>query len=402
MRFQRLRGVLPGLSTTAGPVAFMANQVAMISGHRVLVYAIDDMSLLYNVDTGQDNHAIAFHSATTLAVSNFNNQKVKHIDLTGPTVTDFTTDYCRLNNKAFQQAGDTTHNRSVFIAYTTKGTLGRVADTPASSIVTPGGAMSAVVQNVVIWKPGSSNFYVGSNDGKVHEVSYSGTISQTITLPTTIPNSGSGPTHAVCNLATDDGSNLWVSTRYGFLFHYDMSGPTLKGTYFLGSSNSGVDVTTGLMLSNIVGNLMLVGYENSAGTADGALVTLWDVSQEPSLQVDEIWLPDVSNLQGLWIDSASSSAIIVNGANAIVMQISGLEAGSEIARLQNPVGTDLTNHTYRLVTSKEYRTRLEREDDNIAGSVSVACARKGENYTEIAVHGTPGVDEIGSIRRFKP
>lgn len=336
------------------------------------------------IDDGTNGH-------TYLATGNDSTQ-VCHsaVDYASGTILASTTqDFVSILGKAQQGASfisSPSTNEAMFCGFTA-GTLVRLNLTGGSTTYTPTGLTAG--GNCICTYVHNDSFLVGSRNGKVFEITQTGGVTTSVTLPTT-PNSGTAPTLVVTSIQVISGTIILVACQTGMIYMYDWSTGTLLDQ-FMASAGAGTR-TTGPLMSPVVNNLVLIGSENNPG-----MLSLWDVTPgQPVMQTDEIMTGSSGNITGLHL--AGSYGAVLVGNDLITFEIIGSSTISVTTRAQNPIGTDVTQRVIRIARPSLGRGRLQYDNSAGAGLQSISCQNQGIEYYEIS--DLAGGTEKADVRRF--
>lgn len=294
------------------------------------------------------------------------------------------------------QQSDSDGNGTVFACSSTNNEVTKYT-TFALSHVTPSGSSLASAQALtIINKTGSSNFLLGTNNGKIIEIDSSGTTIQTITLPTT-PNVGTAPVLQVSGLSYYN-DNLFVMTNFGVAYHYKYSTSTLYNKHILGATNSGAALGSALCASACGVTLMGQNILHSAATAS---ITQIDFNYSPALITDVFFNETNNAVMSSGIDTTTHTAWIANVGTinkGRVFSIYGIGQTAETTRIQAS-NVDVSGRIIRIRDVRPGCSRVEIDQSVSAGSTNLAASAQA-SYVEAATRGTPGSDETADLRVF--
>jgi hypothetical protein len=81
--------------------------------------------------------------------------------------------------------------------------------------------------------------------------------------------------------------------------------------------------------------------------------------------------------------------------------MTGTTSTTVATRAQNPPGTDVAQHIYRVRTPRDYMSVMESDSNQSSGSQNVTATHQNEEYMEISSILTPFSNEKSDVRRFK-
>lgn len=364
---------------------------------RLLVFDMTVPSLLYDISLGGETvSGITFLTSNTVACLNYNGGvgNVRHVVLNTSTVTTIANDFSVRPQKSNQAAGDSANTRAMYVAYTTVGTgkLGTVTDVPAVGLVTVS-ALSGAKGVCIKHRPGTSNFIVGGDNGKVIEVDFTGAVISSVTLPTT-PNSGTVPSRQVANVAvSEDGNDVFVSTQEGTVFHYDWTGPTLLTTTTMATSGT---VTQNMIMSDFCNNLVIRAVEG-VSTSQPTISLMHGATE---LTTDVAVVGKTATIVNVHLTTSGYGAVVTT-TKLLIFKVLGLASSNVTTRAQYPAGVDAAQRIIRLAKSNDGRFILDNDSSQASGSQTVSATFTDCEYYELSLIGTPGVNEVDDVRNFK-
>lgn len=254
----------------------------------------------------------------------------------------------------------------------------KITPTAVSTVsVSLGGAKASCIVNL-----SSSLWLVGTNDGKVHEINDSGTISKTITLPNN--SAGTPPTIIVTGLAYYN-DRLAVATKIGTGFIYTYSTSTVLEKFFTKGS------TSGSSLCPSPNGAFLYGSNGTNAACNGVV----ECFLKPFRAVDTYTLGDVAMVHSTGIDESTGKAWVIQQAKIHIFDI-GLKTTSTV-QTRAIDGSDVAARILRIRVPRKGQAYID-SDQNISPGAANIEAVKDSEYIEVAiVSGTP---DRYDIRRF--
>lgn len=264
----------------------------------------------------------------------------------------------------------------------------------------------------IIPHPTNGNYIAGTDDGFIHELTFTGTIVKQFQLPLTGTRSGTsipGTALLVHSLSMDPtGTYLYVMTTQGFRFKYSYATPTLLEQMMVSVCSSGFSP----MMSEIVNNqfFQMLG---SSGPTNGQFLPL-NLMRSGSLQTIELDAlgigPSWQNMRSMGINAAAgvgwigvSGGFDNSGQQVIIFGLDGLTAPSPsvLGRMQVPAGTDVNYRSVILNYLGQGMSYVESDTNISAGSQPLSIAIDNSVYYEFGINGSQGVDEVLGFRKFQ-
>ena len=262
---------------------------------------------------------------------------------------------------------------------------------------------SGVTPSCIIVKPGTSSWIVGGSNGKFCQLDAAGNATSVTTLPTTPSNSVSPTAQNISHMAMDaGGSELFLSTTSGMLFHYSLVGPTFFYNSVTRIASSVPTTTDGVPLSNIVNGWMMHCQGDHASSVVPAGIWLRQIGRLPHIPADSIYLPSTNiNIRAVGINpTANVGWIATTQGRIFVIDMTGLATTIGKERAQDPVGVDVAA---RLITIQKFKYSMYRVESDIsilAGPNNVALDLEDHEYLSVASINTPFVNEKIDIRQY--
>lgn len=315
--------------------------------------------------------------STAVVVSSTTSQ-VDFIDINTNAKTAVTTGAttCWVNSQSGQVAGNT----STGIAIATKSTTGSVQKITSGQVLSslsPTG-LSGANATFIITK--GDNFLLGTSNGKVIEIDSSGTVAQTITLPTT-PNVGTTPTPVVSGLSYYS-PNLAVATQHGLLYVYEYGSSTLIYTGIIDSANSS---NAGTTLCTSISGYTVLGRSTAPTNITEAISEFYFSNNSPIIE-STYYNDSNSQITGVGLDINNKSWSIYNTSSNFLQlrthDVGPLEHTLVETRAQDPAGSDITARIIRI------RGDIGKSCVDLDSSITTTTnldAVNGHPYFELAI-----------------
>jgi hypothetical protein len=323
---------------------------------------------------------------------------IMYVDVATNQKTNVTTNYLNVFNYPAGQlmAGDIVNK----IAIATSGTNGKVLKVNSNFTLTqlsPTGITSAQAASI-IFRPDTSTFIMGTNNGKIVEIDSSGNTLKSISLPT--DTYITAPTIVVTGL-TYYGDVLSCVTGHGSIYTYQYSTGTLISRNQ--TTNRGSSSPTTPCFSDSASGTFLIshggGQPSNATTgltecfaASGHLIFLPTMNESVNPFIQAQIEPINSRAWGITGNSGASF-----GVELRLYNITSVQKTSEASRSQNPLGTDVSTRVIRIRDEGIGRSIVEVDQTLPSGSQPLICT-DNRNYIEISL--IPGSPEQWDIREF--
>lgn len=291
-------------------------------------------------------------------------------------------------------------NQSTLFGIATKSTTGSVTlingSTFALSSLTVS-TLSGVNATCVIPKTGTSNFFIGSSDGKVHEIDTSGTVIKSLTLPVTNRYGGALTSLQVGSMSYYN-NYLLVADTGGIVRLYDWSGgPTLLDQYFCTAWN----LNQTIMLSNAASGTCYMTTPQANNLYNHAIHEVY--FEKGEILVESCWtgMFNSTTLVGTTQNNSGKMAMITTGTTSPcamrVFNVTSPVKVNVLTRAQDPVSLDVPARVIRIRDAGIGRTFCESDITIAAGASSYPCTAD-RNYIELALLTSPNKYDI---REFK-
>lgn len=364
---------------------------AVATGSKLITIDLENRKRLPDIDLSFSCHAIAFTSATELACASLTTTAPRHVDLDTSTVTALSAAAnCRTSFKHQTMAGQLADGKAL-AGSSSSGTLVTITNTgPASGTLTPA-EISGTTVNAVIAKPGSSLWLIGTTNGKVHEISFTGTVSKTITLPTT-PNTGSGTTQSVTTLCLIDDS-LFVGTASGIMYEYTYSSSTLKRIFSVASATT---TPKGVQFSSPVNGLFFMHNTDDGGLPQA--ISIMDGGTLPLTPLEQLQWFGTDRLIGCFFDDVNNFACVVSEIFIYAFGCTGLTPTTIATRAQEPVGSDIAHRLLRMHRNGLGQWKLTSDANQLDEEENVDARLNDQIYVDLSLIGTQFTDEEFDVR----
>lgn len=337
-----------------------------------------------------------FSSASAVMV--FNSAHVYIVNTSTGAFTDITTNAAstqRLN--AMQQVAT---NQITLLGIATKSTTGSVTLINANNSTCTSltvSSLSGFNATCVIPKTGTSNFFIGSSNGKVHEIDTSGTVIKSLTLPITNRYGGALTTLQVGSMAYYN-NYLLVSDTGGIVRLYDWAGsPTLLDQYFCTAWNSNQTI----MLSNAASGTCYMTTPQANNLYNHAIHEVY--FERGEILVESCWtgMSNSTTVVGTTQNTSGKMAMITTGTTSpAAMRVFNTTSPAKtnvLTRAQDPPGLDIPARVIRIRDAGIGRTFVESDITIAAGASSYPCTAD-RNYIELSLLTSP---DKWDIREFK-
>lgn len=337
-----------------------------------------------------------FNSASAVMV--FSSANTYIINTSTGAFTNITTNAAATQrNNAMQQVAT---NQTTLLGIATKSTTGSVTLINANNSTCTSltvSTLSGVNATCVIPKTGSSNFFIGSSDGKVHEIDTAGTVIKSLTLPVTNRYGGALTSLQVGSMAYYN-NYLLVADTGGIVRLYDWSaGPDLLDQYFCTAWN----LNQTIMLSNAASGTCYMTTPQANNLYNHAIHEVY--FEKGEILVESCWtgMFNSTTLIGTAQNTSGKMAMITTGTTSpCAMRVFNTTSPVKVnvlTRAQDPVSLDVPARVIRIRDAGIGRTFCESDITIAAGASSYPCTAD-RNYIELALLTSPNKYDI---REFK-
>lgn len=300
-------------------------------------------------------------------------------------------------NTAMQQIAT---NQSTLFGIATKSTTGSVTlingNTFALSSLTVS-SLSGVNATCVIPKTGTSNFFIGSSNGQVHEIDTSGTVIKSLTLPVSNRYGGALTSFQVGSMSYYN-NYLLVSDTGGIVRLYDWAGsPTLLDQYFCTAWN----LNQTIMLSNAASGTCYMTTPQANNLYNHAIHEVY--FEKGEILVESCWtgMFNSTTVVGTAQNTSGKMAMITTGTTSPcairVFNTTSPAKVNVLSRAQDPPGLDIPARVVRIRDAGIGRTFCESDITIAAGASSYPCTAD-RNYIELSFLTSP---DKWDAREFK-
>ena len=337
-----------------------------------------------------------FNSSSAVMV--FSSANTYIINTSTGAFTNITTNAAATQrNNAMQQVAT---NQTTLLGIATKSTTGSVTLINANNSTCTSltvSTLSGVNATCVIPKTGTSNFFIGSSDGKVHEIDTSGTVIKSLTLPVTNRYGGALTSLQVGSMSYYN-NYLLVADTGGIVRLYDWSGgPTLLDQYFCTAWN----LNQTIMLSNAASGTCYMTTPQANNLYNHAIHEVY--FEKGEILVESCWtgMFNSTTLVGTTQNNSGKMAMITTGTTSPcamrVFNVTSPVKVNVLTRAQDPVSLDVPARVIRIRDAGIGRTFCESDITISAGASSYPCTAD-RNYIELALLTSPNKYDI---REFK-
>ena len=337
-----------------------------------------------------------FNSSSAVMV--FSSANTYIINTSTGAFTNITTNAAATQrNNAMQQVAT---NQTTLLGIATKSTTGSVTlinalNSTCSSITVS--TLSGVNATCVIPKTDSNNFLIGSSNGQVHEITTSGTVIKSLTLPVSNRYGGALTSFQVGSMAYYN-NYLLVSDTGGIVRLYDWAGsPTLLDQYFCTAWNFNQQI----MLSNAASGTCYMTTPQANNLYNHAIHEVY--FEKGEILVESCWtgMFNSTTLIGTAQNNSGKMAMISTGTTTpAAMRVFNTTSPAKVnvlTRAQEPVGLDVPARVIRIRDAGIGRTFCESDITIVAGASSYPCTAD-RNYIELALLTSPNKYDV---REFK-
>jgi len=337
-----------------------------------------------------------FNSSSAVMV--FSSANTYIINTSTGAFTNITTNAAATQrNNAMQQVAT---NQTTLLGIATKSTTGSVTLINANNSTCTSltvSTLSGVNATCVIPKTRTSNFFIGSSDGKVHEIDTSGTVIKSLTLPVTNRYGGALTSLQVGSMSYYN-NYLLVADTGGIVRLYDWSGgPTLLDQYFCTAWN----LNQTIMLSNAASGTCYMTTPQANNLYNHAIHEVY--FEKGEILVESCWtgMLNSTTLVGTTQNNSGKMAMITTGTTSPcamrVFNVTSPVKVNVLTRAQDPVSLDVPARVIRIRDAGIGRTFCESDITISAGASSYPCTAD-RNYIELALLTSPNKYDI---REFK-
>lgn len=288
-------------------------------------------------------------------------------------------------------------NTSTLLALATRSTAGGVMLINGNTFVLStlsSTAMTGLNARCIITK--GSNWLVGTTGGTILEMTASGVVVNTITIPNT-PNVGVTPTFYVTSLAYSNGY-LLASTTQGVLYLYNYSTNTLLGQTTVATADAN---NSGCPLSLASSGMAIMGRSYTAGNSYTDVAEVYFGSGQ--IIMSSVFFHEINqayNVCGFDV-STNRGWTIANTTTPLyqlrVFNVSPTNTVSVDTLILNSVANPISGRIIRIRRDEVGKAVVEL-DQNIGAGITFLPATDGHNYIEL------GINSLGTqcdVREFK-
>jgi hypothetical protein len=367
------------------------NLIAVTNEGRIRVYSLSpSITLLASANAPNTTTSdISFVAPSTAVLTSQGTSNVYLVDTNTLYVRTISSGTTTSNQNFYQQvAGDI----STGIAIATSSTVGTVQvirnSAATCTSITPqasGGWTSGSEQaRCVIFKADTSTWLIGTNLGKVYEISTTGHILNSISVPVTFAGT------AVTQISSLSYTSpyLLVATIHGTINKYTWPSATLVDSRV---APPGYPIISNSFSSN--GNVLVCQGPN-VGTSTSYTQAVDCVSYsayKSAISVDQTFYNQTTvSVNSCGVIGAQGLAYAAfNTATGVCLRIYDTDSttfGGVVTRAQNPIGNDVAARIIRLRDNGIGTATVELDQVIAPGSASLA-AQQGQNYMELEIYG---------------
>lgn len=352
----------------------------------------------YNLSTLANNYTfttsvsltgtgVTMVNAATACVS-YTSANIDFINVNTQQRTNITAGTAATNTSSYGQQIAGNINTGFAMATKTNGITFINSLTQSATAINPNSVFASQNSTVIVVRPTTNTWLVGSSKGQVYEVNAQGALVQTLNLPIT-----STSTAQTCNVTgiSYSSPNMACTTDRGELFVYNWATQTLLYRELLGG------------WSGAVGSFMCAASSGTCLVARGVTTSLNGVTelyfenQDPVLGTT-FWNDSNNNTYSCGFENSLNIAwIIQNANNFIQLRTYNMSPTAKVnvdSRFQDPLGVDTSARIIRLRDDGIGMLSIEN-DTNIAGLTPIS-ATDGKNYIELGIESGTKFD----IREF--
>ena len=231
----------------------------------------------------------------------------------------------------------------------------------------------------VLAHPASSSWFLGTDDGKVHEIDSTPTVTSTITLPTT-PNTGTAPTWKVSGLSFHNGV-LLVLTAQGMMFFYNYPAGTEIKRMYVGGLSSGGNALLGAPLCDSASGTTLYCPNHNKTTNNSFIMEIDLIAKATEdMFTNEI---NTKSCVATGIDPINYYAWAMVDTNRIrIFKLNDKSTTTVAALIHDPPGTPIAGRVTRIKIPKTGLASVE-SDQNISAVETNINAQKETEYLDL-------------------
>lgn len=391
--------MLTNRGDAAFPAAANSFKDACTSGNRLyVVTGVSDLRS-YNLSTLALNYiaplsvsltgtGITMVNTATACIS-YSSANVDFVNVNTGQRTNITTNTAATTSIAYGQQIAGNINTGFAMATKVSGVTFINSITQAASSLNPSSIFTGQNSNVIVVRPTTNTWLVGSSKGQIYEINAQGALVQTLNLP--ITSTSTAATTQVVGISYAS-PNMACTTDRGELFVYNWTTQTLIYRVLLG----GWDGTAGALLCPAASGTCLIG--RGITTTINEIGELYFETCDPTIgQI--FWNESNANTRAIGFEPSMNIAwSIQNASNFMQIRTYNMSPTAKVnveTRFQDPPGTDVAARILRLRDDGIGMLSVE-SDTNIPSTVTNIPATDGKNYIEIGIEGGTKFD----IREF--
>lgn len=361
---------------------------------KYLAFNLSTLQLMASSTTLVSPSGIALVNAASAVVTSSTSSAVDRVELATGYRTQVTTGASTtVSNTISQQVA--AQGTTAISTRSTTGTVQKIDASTAGMTVSSVAvaALTGQTARCVIPKTGTSNFFIGTSDGKIHEINDTGFTFRTITFPNT-PNV-STPTFHVGSLSYYD-PYILATTTHGAAYLYNLSASSIQSVQMVGTADSS-NVTC--PLSQNASGMCLMGRALAPGNSYADVTEV--LFEKGYITFPSTFFNEINvayNNVGLDINTSICWIQANTTTGNYQLRTFDLIPNNKIqveTAIQKPQGTYVGGNIIRIRDDGIGRTVVEL-DQAIGAAPVLLPAAEGHNYIEISRTSDPELD----VRQF--
>lgn len=388
---------------------------ALISSGSVYTVTAEPRLKIYNIETGAVNYAdgsngtgsysgITLIAASSAIISNRTSSRFDIVNLADPNyqktgiTTSAVTTGTTFNNYQNQIAGHPTAK----LALSTRSSTGGVQlinanpSTPTITQLTPS-QLTGLSSVTTIKKDTGDTWLVGTNGGTIVEIASTGSVIQSVSIPTTPNGATPSPLPVVGGLASY-ADYVVASSNHGALYLIQWSASAVLDVLpWEWGSTTAINCT----LSQVASGYLLAG-RGFHSSSEMSVIRELDISTGKFVLLGQWFKPVSIQTQTLKLDPTNRKAVALYDTTAADnMQIFNIPALNKInvsTRVQDS-SVDISARIIRIREGDTIGRAFIESDQNISAGETDILATNGYSYVEVAIKS--GSPEKYDIREFR-
>lgn len=353
------------------------------SVNKFRIYNISDLHQTNANLTTRANAAGICLGAAATAVIVYTSANVDFVNVNTNQLTNVTSNAAATyTNSATQQVAADPSNQVCIATRNANSSVSKInVTTQVLSALSPS-SLSGIQASCVVFKPDTSNFILGTNNGKIIEIDSSGNVINNITMPAS--PAVATVTTIISGLSYYN-NKLAVATDRGFLYILSYPSGTILQTIPV-VPGEGSNVSTSLCSS--ASGLFMAAHKYQPGSTQSVGVNEYSINGTTAITGPVFWNENNARIQSVGIEPTVNKAWLLTGTNlgamVRVFDITSPQIGSEPTRSQDPPNTDITARVLRIRYDAPGQAFIEVDQNVGSGSVALNTT-KGHSYIELSI-----------------